>query len=938
MALSLTISPSSLLISLRILHRLLTECKRDIGLFARQTMRMVSTALDVHVYGKNDTDLEVASRATACFTAYATYTDGAAIGVDDALTEAYLAVLGKFANLSCYTPPTEKPDTEEQSRARLIGLSALSATAGSDAVLSASVEFPRQVKLIVPALLKIISGADLQELKDLAAKTKAGSDVALFSEFQQARRMSTNRRLPSLHEHVPGEKGPSTEDVAAAAYRCLYHLVSECQINQAEKVLTVVFGFLDKYGWADVERACWLVNQLTAAMMLQSRSVVPTALVDLLLEMPDDVPPMPKHTTVVAMVTTVLSSSVSLVGLGVTDILGSLVAVITRRVTVNANDELLPALVNCVSSLGTHIYYADQINDIVEEITVQMAAIPVGDPARQDILRVLIHCIMGVMSAADVGDEAEARASELRATSPTAERTERLSAAADRTVDKGKGPQLESPGVEIPRHDLGRRNPIAPEVWQETLPLLCESTYAVRAMYVRALLFYLETEMPRDRRPRPDEPNIVRFCNALHASLYTLAMSSRLGVGDPIPSAPPTPSAESPAGTSGTRTPVFETPRSLTPNMAAVEGVPATAPVLTISGPTPGDTPAGSLVKAANGGHWPPQFDPASAPRSTSGTGTPNGRASPPKKGQHRRRVSLPINRLGSSTDLAQFDNVATPFDYAFILRVLDELHKSVPVAALSTGGGMLLALDADAGTELQRATGRHETPGAWVLERKRACRETVAIGWRRIAARWAVTPVVQLADRAIGNLPEPFIVPDMYLPEADVLRPDEPHTFVRDETQGESAAASLPLLDPSAIIDSFSASPRIQDAAGRDASEIRDRLASRWTVEDAIRESFERFHQPAPAPDAAPRSITAIPNESYHSLGRPASRAVDIGDLRDALGGGGAQNSAGTGHTAGSARSVASSGGSASSPERAGVDAAEILKDIFKDKKPSRA
>jgi hypothetical protein len=177
-----------------------------------------------------------------------------------------------------------------------------------------------------------------------------------------------------------------------------------------------------------------------------------------------------------------------------------------------------------------------------------------------------------------------------------------------------------------------------------------------------------------------------------------------------------------------------------------------------------------------------------------------------------------------------------------------------------------------------------------------------------------------------------------MYLPEADVLRPDEPHTFVRDETQGESAAASLPLLDPSAIIDSFSASPRIQDAAGRDASEIRDRLASRWTVEDAIRESFERFHQPAPAPDAAPRSITAIPNESYHSLGRPASRAVDIGDLRDALGGGGAQNSAGTGHTAGSARSVASSGGSASSPERAGVDAAEILKDIFKDKKPSRA
>lgn len=780
-------------------------------------MRIISTALDVKVYQSGSTDLEVASRAASCFTAFATFTDGGAIGVDDGLTNSYLSVLQKFADLSLYTPPAEKVDAEEQSRARLIGLSALSATAGSDAVFSSSVEFPRQVKIIVPALLRPLHEAPLAELKDLATKTKPGTQVASFAEFQ-SRRPVNDRRLPSLHEHVTGEKGPTGDDVTAAAYRCLFNLVSECQTNQAEKVLVVVFAFLDKYQWADVERCCWLAERLTAAMMLQSRSMVPTTLVDLLLDMPDDSPPSTKHTSVVAMVTTVLSSNVSLVGLGVTDILSSLLAVITRRVTVSPQDALLPALVKCVASLGTHIYYADQINDIVEEITVHMGSIPVGDPARQDILRILIHCIMGVMSAADVGDEAEARASEMRATSPTADRAER--------VDKGKSVAMESPPVEIPRRDLGRRNPIAPEVWQETIPLLCESTYAVRAAYSRALLFYLQTEMPRDRRPRPDEPNIVRFCNALNAAVYTLALSSSLGVGEaiPSPSMPATPREDTiPEGR-------VATPGSVTPPRGA-------AVTFTVSGPTPNETPVGSMSTNAKPA-WPGTFNPTNGsitPRSGGNTPT-NGNVTPKRPARHGRRVSLPINRLNSVAELARFDNVATPFDYAAILRILEELHRSCPVAALLTGTPMLLALDADAGTELIRSAGHHSA-GAWVLERKRACRETVAIAWRRISTSWNVGPVIDLSNRAIHSLSEPFVVPNYVLPEMDIMHPDEPTQFVRDPSEGESAATARPLLDATVITESFATSDLVQNASNLDSAALLAKFNAKWSVESAIME-----------------------------------------------------------------------------------------------------
>jgi hypothetical protein len=83
-----------------------------------------------------------------------------------------------------------------------------------------------------------------------------------------------------------------------------------------------------------------------------------------------------------------------------------------------------------------------------------------------------------------------------------------------------------------------------------------------------------------------------------------------------------------------------------------------------------------------------------------------------------------------------------------------------------------------------------------------------------------------------------------------------------------------------------------------------------------------------------------AIPNSSYQSLGRPVNRAVDISDLRDALGSGG-----GYGHANGNtnangnmsaAQSFVSSSPSAKVPSEKKVrpDAKEILKDIFKDKK----
>lgn len=103
----------------------------------------------------------------------------------------------------------------------------------------------------------------------------------------------------------------------------------------------------------------------------------------------------------------------------------------------------------------------------------------------------------------------------------------------------------------------------------------------------------------------------------------------------------------------------------------------------------------------------------------------------------------------------------------------------------------------------------------------------------------------------------------------------------------------------------------------------------------------MERFSAPQNTLDshhATHTALMAIPNASYQSLGRPPSRAVDVNDLRDALGGGrdlasGAQSLVSTAPST-ATPGPGSAGGPASPEKRAKPEAAEILKEIFRDRK----
>ncbi|WVQ74798.1 hypothetical protein IAR50_004404 [Cryptococcus sp. DSM 104548] len=953
---------ASLLISLAILRALLAECKRDIALFARPTLRIIDTCLGVKGYQQGGLDLEVLGRATASFIAFTTFTDGSQIGTDDALTKTYLDILRKYANMATTSSSTssEKPDLEQQNRTRLIALAALNGAATSDAIFSSSRDFSLQSAILIPPLLQNAFEEPIHQLKLETAKIDLDdSPSPFFSEFAAVKGPIAHRKAPSLHAHIPGEKGPSGTDVLSAALRSFHALVQQCNVAQASLVIDRAGEFLDKSnGWQDSERCCWLSERLTAWISLQYRFVVPTRLVEVLIDL-QDTAPTPKHTSALAMVSTILTSTTSLVGLGVSDLLQNFISLIIRRIHLSPLDALLPPLVQCVGSLGTHIYYADQINDITEELAARISELPLYDKARGEIIRVLIACMTGVMLVADAADD---QAENKVNSQPSGD------VGPSGSPSKGKSPAppvdtpLPTPLFERPRpsHHPSRRNPISPEVWQETLPLLCEADYGVRAAYARALILFIETELPRGRipgkagepgdaikRPQSDSAT-VRFCNALNAAVYTLVISSCLG---------PEGDGDSTIG-GGT--------------------LPTTAvgsPQIGMSGEARGhekDSSGGSgSGRATPKGERGVSFKfhpPEDVPTNT-------GASTPPKKAPKPRRVSLPLTRLQSSNNLSSFSQVATPLDFAAALRILDAIHVACPVQALISGVPMLLALDEDAGRELVRRSGDGRS-GAWVLERKRAVREMVMLVWRRIGERWGMGSVEQLANNALSTLPEPYLIPEYPAPPNPptlLTTPDQPTAFVPHAREGESSAAAKPLLDPTVLLGALSRAEVVQGATGWTAVQAEKVLGGRWSVEKAIKDSVERFSSANMRPDddshynAAASLLMSMNNASYHSVdGKRVSRAVDVADLREALGGradiiissnapsinsyDGSHHSHsqqttstanGIAHPA-SHVAAAASGGAAGRPlsghgqrrPAREADVKEVLKDIFRDKK----
>jgi hypothetical protein len=464
--------------------------------------------------------------------------------------------------------------------------------------------------------------------------------------------------------------------------------------------------------------------------MLPYRYAMPAALLEKLSSVIQIEPATKKQVTILGMLETLWKAEkLALTGFSPTEALTVLSAAIVTRTQLSPTDFLLVPLVRCVSALGTNVYYVGQADDMVEELIVRISELQQQGPRLQrsrsrnasvasgvvtpvtltpaspndtEAIRILIACMSNILLRnSDMGDPHDLNSTSSRNT--------------DEIALKGKGPVTGDVRPATGRR--GRRNPVSPEVWQETLPLLCEAKFAVRAEYAKSLILYLRQELPAYQAGENIDGlqdvnlSVSRFGHALSATLYSLAISSRLGYAGP----------------------------ALTAESLGIhhreDGLTALAgPRVVVQTPTPGlSTPKGSFTTD----------DPPAMTRRTS------------------KLVSLPFHRHGSSSEGHMSsvssgtvaEEVAGPVDYLLIREVLNELLNIGSRIALIVVAPMLFALDRDAGSVLVRKP-NDTRDNIFIHERRKACREVICWIWQRIAAKWDLRGLSESISKVSGDSP----------------------------------------------------------------------------------------------------------------------------------------------------------------------------------------
>ncbi|CAE6418646.1 unnamed protein product [Rhizoctonia solani] len=851
---------ASLLITLAILKQLTTDCKRDLTLLSTAVLISVKASLIAL-----PDDLEVAARAASVFAAWTTYTDGTLIGVDNPFTSNYLATLSMFAKL-CESSGL-KGDSENRNRTRIVGLGAISGAVTSAALFHSPSEFQRQVDAIIPPILFNIQSHEINRLTEECQIIDAPNSVSspFLTEFQPQRPLA-DRKAASIHAHIDGEKGPSKTDVLNLSLRDLRALFSPSNPTQLGHVMQAIFHHIDAAQlWPNVEWCCWLVDQVTDWAQFPYRYAIPTRLIELLVNVRDEPVPTAQHTTLLAMITTVLSSPKHIINLSTGEVAANLVQVILRRTAIDPMDGLLPPLVTCTAALGTHIYYSDQIQDLAEEIINRIVTVQVNglsgrgrhgaDRHRAEAVRCLVSCLVGLIKATELNRGRIMSHAHREEVAPTEKGKWRES------VD-GAASDAEKLAVTT---SSGRRNPISPEVWQESLAVLAESSFGVRADYARTLETYIRTELPPEpygaKDGIPDDESIkrvhpgalhskggrqsqfmdstYRFLNALHASAYTLVVSTSLGLSTDTVGASQASSSQALAPTPINvvpATPVDETKHEL---------------------PPPASEEAGKRT---------------------------------PSRG---RSVSGALALLDPNQGATSGYRPPSPSDYAHLITILCAMHERLPVRGLFAGVPMLLALD-------QAASSIADGDGNNARGRKQAIREVVAQAWITIGKMWECNEVVETAETALTNLPMPSYIPELPPPHEDLLHPPElavEWPELELPNFGESSNSNKPFIDPEIVLHALAANEHVQNLSGLHQEEILRRLGADWSVELALKNSIEATQEIIRAGGASPwikisPAMMHIDNHSLQSMSH-TSREVGVGDLREALGRGGMSNAA---------------------------------------------
>jgi protein EFR3 len=517
-----SITPSNVQVTLQIIAALIEKSPKDLPLFAQNVIKVLSLVLR-----SNDITMVEASLPT--FETFCEHHDATSLFADQAYVRQYQDIVRAYATFAStrQTPGKGIPSKPVAVRWRNAGLTAIKSVAESDALASVA---GRQLDIIVPMILENLWTDNENFLDLLIHRMRAEEKVDTSNLLRRRTSISTVKTAEE-----PGDTNPialsgsaadadalAEEETGLFAMQCLkqifiipnraqLHGATQAlltfireRIQQKETVLETDSQTLRDSGWAVK------IYELTAKWApVQDRYVILVTALDALTRIQPTEENMREQIVLVAIMSSLLRSEVNLIGLSIMDVLVGLIQqmkwvlkqsgqVSQGKEEKSASDtertqppstlhlELLGRIQRCIGDLATHVYYADQISDMISAILSRLKPHPSMLNASPSIERVENQPAPGTSAGSLVDDQQHldaffafdfAKAAALKAIKAI------LLVANPRTKISGN--------VSL------TRNKVPVQVWEGTHWLLRDQDGQVRKAYGDAIITWLDRETTR---------------------------------------------------------------------------------------------------------------------------------------------------------------------------------------------------------------------------------------------------------------------------------------------------------------------------------------------------------------------------------------------------------------------------------------------------------
>ncbi|KAI9642041.1 plasma membrane localization protein [Ciborinia camelliae] len=411
-------------VTLQILAALIEKAPRDLPLYAPYVLKIFNIILRAR-------DVTMVESSIPTFEVFCENHDMASLSADQEYLHQYEEIVRIYASFASTRMQTgSKPQSAPVSiRWRSLGLQAVKSVASSEALATVA---GRQLDVIVPILLENI-WTDSEDFLELLQR-RAETEEHMGTEKSLLKRRASNatvRTVDTAGENSAALSGSTAdadklaeENIGVLATQCLKQIFVVNNRSQIHGATTAVLKFVSDRvtqlesvienganknckGWAP--RIFEMIARWTP---VQDRYVILVTAMDSLVRADQVEATLMQQLVLATMVDSLLKSDINLIGLSVMDVLLGLIQHIlivlqlgnvggphlqpdngayekndadalnapitseTALVPTDTRKDLLTRLQNCIGDLATHVYYADQISDMISAILLRLKPSP----------------------------------------------------------------------------------------------------------------------------------------------------------------------------------------------------------------------------------------------------------------------------------------------------------------------------------------------------------------------------------------------------------------------------------------------------------------------------------------------------------------------------------------------------------------------------------